>query len=223
MMAAPVRDLPAPDSPTTPSTSPGAIAKLTSRTATSVPRRVGNSTRSERTSSSGAASISGAFAASTDATADNGLRLVDDRRPLGLHRIAELRIDVIAQARLDIERHLLQRAREAAVPRRLHDHDVGARRDLVRNVEHGTVPHGDDARRPAIGDRAVIANAGDFTPCRAPRLATCRRERQHGGTDDLHWHLAPPNELIVLEEHRPRHSLSAISDSTHREANRRED
>ncbi len=40
MIAAPVSDLPAPDSPTTPSTSPGAMAKHTSCTATSVPRRV---------------------------------------------------------------------------------------------------------------------------------------------------------------------------------------
>ena len=45
MMAAPVSDLPAPDSPTTPSTSPGAMSNETSSTATSVPRRVGNSTR----------------------------------------------------------------------------------------------------------------------------------------------------------------------------------
>ena len=45
MIAMPVSDLPAPDSPTTPSTSPGAMAKDTSSTATSVPRRVGNSTR----------------------------------------------------------------------------------------------------------------------------------------------------------------------------------
>ncbi len=41
MMAVPVSDLPAPDSPTTPSTSPGAMSKETSSTATSVPRRVG--------------------------------------------------------------------------------------------------------------------------------------------------------------------------------------
>src|SRR5258708_542223 len=53
MMALPVSDLPAPDSPTTPSTSPGAISKETSSTASKVPRRVGNSTRRPRTSSSG--------------------------------------------------------------------------------------------------------------------------------------------------------------------------
>ena len=41
MIAAPVSDLPAPDSPTTPRTSPGAIVNETSSTATSVPRRVG--------------------------------------------------------------------------------------------------------------------------------------------------------------------------------------
>ena len=45
MMAAPVSDLPAPDSPTTPSTSPGAMSNETSSSARSVPRRVGNSTR----------------------------------------------------------------------------------------------------------------------------------------------------------------------------------
>ena len=45
MIAVPVIDFPAPDSPTTPSTSPGAMSKLTSSMATSVPRRVLNSTR----------------------------------------------------------------------------------------------------------------------------------------------------------------------------------
>ena len=44
MMARPVSDLPAPDSPTTPSTSPRATENDTSSTATSVPRRVRNST-----------------------------------------------------------------------------------------------------------------------------------------------------------------------------------
>ncbi len=54
MIAAPVSDLPAPDSPTTPNTSPGAIESEMSSTATSVPRRVGNSMRRLRTSSNGA-------------------------------------------------------------------------------------------------------------------------------------------------------------------------
>src|SRR5262245_59308639 len=53
MMALPVSDLPAPDSPTTPKTSPGAMSNDTSSTASSVPRRVGNSTRRFLTSSSG--------------------------------------------------------------------------------------------------------------------------------------------------------------------------
>ena len=53
MIEAPVSDLPAPDSPTTPSTSPGAMSNEMSSRATSVPRRVGNSTRRRRTSSSG--------------------------------------------------------------------------------------------------------------------------------------------------------------------------
>ena len=52
-MALPVSDLPAPDSPTTPSTSPGAMSNDTSSTASSVPRRVGNSTRRVLTSRSG--------------------------------------------------------------------------------------------------------------------------------------------------------------------------
>ena len=54
MIAVPVMDLPAPDSPTTPSTSPGAMSRLTSSMATSVPRRVLNSTRRWRTSRRGA-------------------------------------------------------------------------------------------------------------------------------------------------------------------------
>src|SRR5258708_29729638 len=53
MMALPVSDLPAPDSPTTPSTSPGAMSNDTSSTASKVPRRVGNSTRRFLTSRSG--------------------------------------------------------------------------------------------------------------------------------------------------------------------------
>ena len=44
MTAAPVSDLPAPDSPTTPSTSPGAMSKETRSTAVSVRRRVGKAT-----------------------------------------------------------------------------------------------------------------------------------------------------------------------------------
>ena len=44
MIAAPVSDLPAPDSPTTPSTSPPSIDSDTPSRARSVPRRVGNST-----------------------------------------------------------------------------------------------------------------------------------------------------------------------------------
>ena len=42
MIAAPVRDFPAPDSPTTPKTSPALISKLTSSTATKVPDVWGN-------------------------------------------------------------------------------------------------------------------------------------------------------------------------------------
>ena len=51
--AAPVSDLPAPDSPTTPSTSPGAMSNETPSTAVSVPRRVGNPTLRSRTERTG--------------------------------------------------------------------------------------------------------------------------------------------------------------------------
>ena len=64
MIDSPVSDLPAPDSPTTPRTSPASIWNDTSSTATSRPRRVGNSTRRLRTSSSGRlARVAGAFIA----------------------------------------------------------------------------------------------------------------------------------------------------------------
>src|SRR5579885_179528 len=53
MMAAPVSDLPAPDSPTTPSTSPGAMAKETPSTAVTSPRRVAKAMRRFSTCNSG--------------------------------------------------------------------------------------------------------------------------------------------------------------------------
>ena len=58
MIAAAVSDLPAPLSPTTPSTSPRSIVKLMPSIARSVPRRVGNSTVRLRTSSSGISAAS---------------------------------------------------------------------------------------------------------------------------------------------------------------------
>src|SRR5437763_835107 len=175
MIAAPVSDLPAPDSPTTPSTSPSAIEKLTSLTATSVPRRVGNSTHNARTSSSGPALrgsplvepmrawsttrppwiiMADGIAACrppvdsrllaryaprrsrAHAAARNGFGLVDDGCPLGLDRITELRVDVIAKARTYIECHLLNGPGEATVPRRFDGDRVGSGRNFVRNVEH---------------------------------------------------------------------------------------
>src|SRR5690606_35527914 len=51
--ALPVIDLPAPDSPTTPSTSPCAMSSETSSTATSTPFRVGKTTRKLRTERTG--------------------------------------------------------------------------------------------------------------------------------------------------------------------------
>src|SRR5438067_12380434 len=53
MMASPVTDLPAPDSPTTPSTSPLAMSNETPSMARSTPRRVANSTRRLRTDNTG--------------------------------------------------------------------------------------------------------------------------------------------------------------------------
>ncbi len=53
MMAAPVSDLPAPDSPTTPSTSPSPMAKEMPSTAITVPRRVAKATRRSSTCRSG--------------------------------------------------------------------------------------------------------------------------------------------------------------------------
>ena len=59
MIAAPVSDLPAPLSPTTPSTSPGSIASDTPSSARSTPRRVGNSTTRSTTSSNAISATSG--------------------------------------------------------------------------------------------------------------------------------------------------------------------
>src|SRR5437660_2883944 len=164
IIAAPVRDLPAPDSPTTPSTSPGAIAKLTSRTATSVPRRVGNSTRSARTSSSGTTVVSRCPSPvlAGDATADNRFDLVNDRCPLRTNRILELRVDVIALARLDGELHILDRTRETTVARRFDGERVGSGRDLVGHRKYRVASHRDDARGPAVCDRTVVTDARDF-------------------------------------------------------------
>src|SRR5438105_8538305 len=190
MIAAPVSDLPAPDSPTTPSTSPGAMVKLTSRTAASVPRRVGNSTRSAQTSNSGATAVERRLATTSacDATTGNWLDLVDDGRPFRPHRILELRVDVITLARLDVEPHLLQRAGKAAVARRLDCDRVHARRNFIGHGEHRIAADGHDARGPAVGDRAVVACAGDFTPRRSPGLATGGEdpEQHHSGHAFFH-------------------------------------
>ena len=51
--AGPVTDLPAPNTPTTPSTSPGAMSNETPSIAFSTPRRVTNSTRRSRTERTG--------------------------------------------------------------------------------------------------------------------------------------------------------------------------
>src|SRR5437660_7635670 len=179
IIAAPVRDLPAPDSPTTPSTSPGAIAKLTSRTATSVPRRVGNSTRSARTSSNGATAVNRrpSSGSTRDATAGNRLGLVNDRRPFGSNRILKLRIDVIALARLDIELHLLHGPGEATVARRFDGDRVRPGCDLVGHREHRVASHRHHASEPAIVNRPAVAHASDFAPRLSPRLTADRRER----------------------------------------------
>src|SRR5216684_1256525 len=86
MMAAPVSDLPAPDSPTTPSTSPAPIVKETPSTAVTVPRRAAKAMRRSSTSSSGrsAGPVSDAMAAghgAVDAQArvDGVVEQVDDQ------------------------------------------------------------------------------------------------------------------------------------------------
>ena len=66
MIAAPVIDFPAPDSPTTPSTSPSAISKETSSTAVSVPCRLGNSTRRCSSWSKGGRLLGLAISAASD-------------------------------------------------------------------------------------------------------------------------------------------------------------
>src|SRR5260370_25046050 len=85
MMAAPVSDLPAPDSPTTPSTSPAPSAKEMPSTAVTVPRRAAKAMRRSSTSSRGrrVASVSDTMAAgngTVDAQAriDGVIKEVDD-------------------------------------------------------------------------------------------------------------------------------------------------
>src|SRR5947208_4110648 len=192
LMPAPVSDLPAPDSPTTPSTSPGAIAKLTSRTATSVPRRVGNSTRSARTSNSGATAVSRRPSAvlASDATAGNRFGLVHDRGPFRSDRILELRVDVVALARLDVELHLLNRPGKAAVAWRFDCDRVRSGRDLVWHREHRVASHRDDASGPTIGNRPVVPHPGDFAPRGPPRLTAARRERNGHCRKHVHSHSA---------------------------------
>ena len=106
--AAPVSDLPAPDSPTTPSTSPGAISNEMPWTARSVPCRVGNSTH----------------------------RFVDGEQRLGRdcrHRhSAQLRVERIAQPvaeQIDREHHDHERrAREDRDPPLARKQEIVARR-----------------------------------------------------------------------------------------------
>ena len=118
MIAAPVSDLPAPDSPTTPKTSPGAIENEMSSTATSVPRRVGNSMRKWRTSSNGGDddTVEGRAAAVIviarplwavawlGSAAGDRLYVVDLGLEVLLNRIFLHGLQVIASARLDVER-----------------------------------------------------------------------------------------------------------------------
>src|SRR6185437_12446517 len=80
MMAAPVSDLPAPDSPTTPSTSPAPIDSEIPSTAVMVPRRVAKATRRSSTSSSfrSAAMPTRHVAVDAQARIDGVIEQIDD-------------------------------------------------------------------------------------------------------------------------------------------------
>src|SRR5439155_27219556 len=95
---------------TTPSTSPRSISNETSCTATSVPRRVGNSRRNPMTARSGpdaaVTAITGrvscggrrALLLRHDLAARDVVDVIDDRRPLDLDVVLELRVEVVALA-----------------------------------------------------------------------------------------------------------------------------
>src|SRR5664279_3147871 len=121
MIAAPVSDFPAPDSPTTPRISPGAIEKLTPSSATNRPRRPANSTWRLSTSSSG-----------------DGMRLGRRRRRAPAHGLFVVHSDVeirgelvgadchqvIPRARSNVERDLALESRAAGAARRALDDDL---------------------------------------------------------------------------------------------------
>src|ERR1700682_2314979 len=121
MIAAPVSDFPAPDSPTTPSTSPASIDSETSSTAVSVPRRVGNSTRRCSTTSSGSADFIRPSDGTSDRDATSIARGVDlAARNVPPRRLLQPRIERVAQPvaqQIDSQHHDHQRrARENRDP-----------------------------------------------------------------------------------------------------------
>src|SRR6187455_341401 len=121
MIDAPVSDLPAPDSPTTPRISPGAIEKEMSSSATSVPRRPGNSTRRFVTSSSG---VGIGLAARGRRAAAQGLFVVDADLEVGGQPVRPHRDQVVAGARTNVERDLALVADAARSSRRPLDDDL---------------------------------------------------------------------------------------------------
>src|SRR3954451_13449103 len=86
MMAAPVSDLPAPDSPTTPSTSPSPMVNEMPSTAVTVPRRPAKAMRRSSTSSNGRPAEPDAAARGSD-TVPPGDRAVDAQP--GIDRVIE--------------------------------------------------------------------------------------------------------------------------------------
>src|SRR5664279_5459756 len=144
MIAAPVSDFPAPDSPTTPRISPGAIEKLTPSSATNRPRRPANSTWRLSTSSSG-----------------DGMRLGRRRRRAPAHGLFVVHSDVeirgelvgahchqvIPCARSNIERDLALEPCAAGAARRALDHDLA---------------HAASNAMPAIAPNRRHETEGDF-------------------------------------------------------------
>src|SRR5664279_4074680 len=157
MIAAPVSDFPAPDSPTTPRISPGAIEKLTPSSATNRPRRPANSTWRLSTSSSG-----------------DGMRLGRRRRRAPAHGLFVVHSDVeirgelvgahchqvIPCARPNVERDLALEPRAAGAARRALDDDLanaGIDQDGTKGRVLAVDPHDRDV--VGIDRRAEMAVA----------------------------------------------------------------
>ena len=183
MMALPVSDLPAPDSPTTPSTSPGAMSNETSSTASRVPRRVGNSTRRFLTSSSGG-------------LLDDG-RLADPQRSFGIEGVAQ----PVAQ---QVDRQHQGGQRDAGEDR---DPPVARQQDLVaeadQRAERGLGRRQADAeeRQRRLGDDGEAEIDGGDHQHRAGDVG------QHVADHDQHRrqadHARRLDVFLVLLDHAP--------------------